>query len=86
MPINDIIRAWKDEEYRNSLSEEQKAQLPADPAGIVDVADEELNGVVGGFPFPTKRCGHVPTVTADCRCGWTLTGRCKCPGITKFIC
>lgn len=29
----DIIRAWKDESYRNSLSAEQISQLPANPAG-----------------------------------------------------
>lgn len=78
----DIIRAWKDEEYRNSLSEEQKAQLPEDPAGIVDVTNEELNEVVGGLTIPiTKllRCGRVPTVTAECRCSPTVTGRCRCP-------
>ena len=44
----DVVRAWKDEEYWNSLSEEQKAQLPENPAGLIDLTDETLNGVVGG--------------------------------------
>jgi len=29
----DIIRAWKDEAYRDGLSEEERKLLPANPAG-----------------------------------------------------
>ncbi len=29
----DVVRAWKDENYRQSLSEEQRRLLPANPAG-----------------------------------------------------
>src|SRR5919199_996646 len=35
----DIIRAWKDEEYRASLSEAELAQLPENPAGLIEIAD-----------------------------------------------
>jgi mersacidin/lichenicidin family type 2 lantibiotic len=52
----DIIRAWKDEEYRNSLSEEQRAQLPENPAGMVELADEEMEIMAGGG---SKRCGNT---------------------------
>ena len=45
----DIIRAWKDEEYRNSLSEEQRNQLPENPAGIVKLSDAEMEALAGGF-------------------------------------
>jgi mersacidin/lichenicidin family type 2 lantibiotic len=45
----DIIRAWKDEEYRNSLSEEQRSQLPENPAGMIELSDEDMGSVVGGF-------------------------------------
>ncbi len=44
----DIIRAWKDEEFRNSLSEDQRSQLPENPAGIVEISDEYLETIVGG--------------------------------------
>ena len=30
----DIIRAWRDTEYRLSLSEEQQALIPPHPAGL----------------------------------------------------
>ena len=43
----DITRAWKDESYRQSLSEEQLSMLPANPAG--ELTDAELAEVAGGW-------------------------------------
>ena len=43
----DIIRAWKDEAYRNGLSAAQKAMLPANPAGMVELTDAEAATVDG---------------------------------------
>ena len=48
MSTIDIIRAWKDEDYRNSLSEEQKAQLPDNPAGAINLTDEQMSAITGG--------------------------------------
>jgi mersacidin/lichenicidin family type 2 lantibiotic len=45
----DIIRAWKDEEYRLSLTEEQRALLPDNPAGLPELSDSDLESVAGGF-------------------------------------
>ena len=46
----DIIRAWKDEEYRLSLTEEQRALLPDNPAGHqIELSDADLESVVGGI-------------------------------------
>ena len=42
----DIVKAWKDETYRNSLTAEQLATLPANPAG--DLSVEEQSMVTGG--------------------------------------
>ncbi|MGH2416643.1 MAG: mersacidin/lichenicidin family type 2 lantibiotic [Microcystaceae cyanobacterium] len=44
----DIIRAWKDEEFRNSLSEELQSQLPQNPAGMVELLDNEMEIIAGG--------------------------------------
>jgi mersacidin/lichenicidin family type 2 lantibiotic len=38
----DIIRAWKDPAYRASLSQEERNRLPVNPAGLVELTDEEL--------------------------------------------
>ena len=39
MTTQNIIRAWKDAEYRNSLSESERASMPANPAGRIELAD-----------------------------------------------
>jgi mersacidin/lichenicidin family type 2 lantibiotic len=44
----DIARAWKDEEYRNSLSADELAQLPAHPAGAFELSENELEAAHGG--------------------------------------
>jgi len=44
----DIVRAWKDAEYRASLSDAERALIPENPAGMVELTDEELEGVAGG--------------------------------------
>jgi mersacidin/lichenicidin family type 2 lantibiotic len=38
----DVIRAWKDEEYRLGLSENERKLLPAHPAGAVEISNEDL--------------------------------------------
>ena len=43
MSTLDIIRAWKDEEYRLSLDE-----MPAHPAGLIELTDADLDLVAGG--------------------------------------
>lgn len=44
----DITRAWKDPEYRNSLSEQELAQLPPHPAGSINLTEAEMDAIVGG--------------------------------------
>lgn len=43
-----IVRAWKDEEYRLSLSDAERAALPANPAGMIELTAADLQEVVGG--------------------------------------
>ena len=50
MNKTDVVRAWKDPLYRASLSAEELAQLPSHPAGVIDLADDQLRmGVSGGI-------------------------------------
>ncbi len=48
-----VARAWKDAEYRNSLTPEQIAQLPPNPgpAEGSELSEKELDGVTGGNIF-----------------------------------
>jgi mersacidin/lichenicidin family type 2 lantibiotic len=45
----DIVRAWKDAAYRGSLSADELSQVPANPAGAIELSDEELDGIAGGM-------------------------------------
>jgi mersacidin/lichenicidin family type 2 lantibiotic len=45
--MNNVVRAWKDETYRQSLSVEQLAVLPANPAGEIELTDVELEAISG---------------------------------------
>jgi len=50
-PLTDdeILRAWKDEEYRMSLTEAQR-QFAGEhyPAGEMELSDDELEQIAGG--------------------------------------
>jgi mersacidin/lichenicidin family type 2 lantibiotic len=48
MLLDTIIRAWKDPEYRQTLNEEEQALLPENPAGAIELTDEELDMAAGG--------------------------------------
>ncbi len=54
-----VIRAWKDAEYRNSLSAAELAALPQHPAGLVELPEAELAAVAGGKSYFTGTCGRV---------------------------
>lgn len=63
----DIIRAWKDVEYRRSLSAAEQALVPEHPAGAIELADEELEQVDGGatnLNFTGGCC--PPTINVPC--------------------
>lgn len=44
----DIVRAWKDEEYFDRLSDSERSLLPENPAGIVELKDQDLVQAEGG--------------------------------------
>lgn len=53
---SEIIRAWKDPQFRESLSEAELASLPENPAGLVALSDEDLDSVAGGWFFSLFGC------------------------------
>ena len=65
----EIVRAWKDEEYRDSLTEEQREALPPAPSEIAELSDEELEEVAGGLALEddcgcTQGCSGTKGFTA----------------------
>ena len=47
MKKNQIIKAWKNPDYRHQL-EETFHQIPEHPAGWVNLSESELNEILGG--------------------------------------
>ncbi len=67
----DIIRAWKDEGYRLSLSDAERAQLPDNPAGLIELTDAQLGAVAGGRSTVSELLSlddqmRGPTVCINC--------------------
>lgn len=53
----DIVRAWKDPEYRLTAS-----GMPPQPAGVIELADPDLDGgavKVGGFRRENAKHRHL---------------------------
>ena len=67
----DIIRAWKDADFRNQLSDEQRAALPKNPAGVTELTSAELTEVSGGASGDgwDGRTTH-PTIVVKPVSGW----------------
>src|SRR5262245_16209342 len=63
-----IIRAWKDEEYRRSLSEAERASLPSHPAGLVELTAADLGQIDGGLAAAGGGCNCCKKIlwTAYC--------------------
>ena len=60
MRSEDIIQAWKDETYRDALSEDQLAYLPVHPSGMLELEDEDLESVAGGDDSYTRNVQCLP--------------------------
>lgn len=58
MKKKEIVRAWRDEDFAASLTDEQRALLPQNPAGLVELAIDDMRSVVGG-------CTHAPCFCPD---------------------
>ena len=67
MSKNDIIRAWKNPNYRNSLSDAQRALLPENPAGLIELSDADLDTVAGGSKLTvcTGSCCFITECTIN---------------------
>jgi mersacidin/lichenicidin family type 2 lantibiotic len=69
----DIIRAWKDESYRASLSQEEQALLPKNPAGGWELSDAELEAIYGTSHSGNKNYNSFSVACAQSAAGSCLT-------------
>lgn len=70
MSPQDIVRAWKDEAYRLSLSAAQLALVPKHPAGgLLELLDTDLDAARGGL-MTIQTCSCTTDlggcISADC--------------------
>ena len=71
----DLVRAWKDPEYREGLSEAEREALPANPAGLVELADAELAGAAGGAALAAGILNTFLCITTRLSLGTAATVR-----------
>jgi type 2 lantibiotic, mersacidin/lichenicidin family len=69
----DIARAWKSESYRDSLTPEQRHMVPASPAGIIELSEEDLVAANGGgtpilFTYSLLASGAASVVASFAGC------------------
>lgn len=65
----DLARAWRDEDYFLSLTEEERAGLGIHPAGVA-LQDEALQSITGGCceSYGSGVCGSAAcTVCMNCK-------------------
>lgn len=67
MSKTNIVRAWKDEEFRNSLSDAEREMIPENPAGLMELTDEALDVIAGGVVAvdPQASCDWCSCVFAE---------------------
>lgn len=78
MSTRNIIRAWKDPAYRNSLSTAEQASLPANPAGSIEISEEDLGKVAGGRPPISNWCPTMTGCTCNDVCALTVICTSNC--------
>ncbi len=70
----ETVRAWKDPEYRSTLS-----SMPTHPAGLIELADPDLDGSAvkdGGFRAEALMGGTFMTHDHCCRTVTHPSGLC----------
>jgi len=91
----DVIRAWKDEEYRAGLSEEERSLLPENPAGTMELSSLEVTGAAANAITIFNTCdglctGDFAPCSLEGGCAQSVDfGRCTmwiCPTGGPFFC
>ncbi|MCI0392489.1 MAG: mersacidin/lichenicidin family type 2 lantibiotic [Acidobacteria bacterium] len=49
MTASEIVHSWKDEDYQSRYQGAEMAFMPGNPAGLIELTDDELLGVDGAI-------------------------------------
>ena len=73
----EVVRAWKDQEYRDTLTAEQLSELPQHPAGVIEFGTPELEDESLFGPAASK-CKFLSNLsTKGGQCYTHSPGQCK---------
>jgi len=70
MTANEIVRSWKDEDFQSSYRGAETAFMPSNPAGLIELSDEELLDVSG---VSGELCRQVASAVASAISGGLLS-------------
>ena len=76
MTTIEIVKAWKDAEYRDTLTAEKLAQLPEHPSGIIEFGQPQLEDESLFGPQASK-CKFITNSTSTGQCTTHSPGHCK---------
>jgi mersacidin/lichenicidin family type 2 lantibiotic len=48
MNVKNVVKAWRNPAFRSTLSATELAQLPGNPAGMIELSGTALDAVAGG--------------------------------------
>jgi mersacidin/lichenicidin family type 2 lantibiotic len=79
LPVQSVIRAWREPSFRSQLTEAQRLHLPPHPAGEIDTSNAHLTPPVDAGPQPAA--GQTFTVSGEICCSTTPSVSCMshCP-------
>lgn len=66
MSPDKIIRAWKDEDYRLGLNSRERALMPENPAGIIELSEDDLKLANGGTDEYAGTTTTIIPITVVC--------------------
>lgn len=84
MTVDEIVRAWRDPDYVETLDPEAAARIPENPAGSVAVLDREIGPTrvppsVEGLVTCEEPCGDTcPPPLGNCNNTCFSGGQCCC--------
>lgn len=74
----DIVRAWKDRQYRQSLDARQQALLPENPVGDFELSETAMEYVSGAAQGASMvRCQFTGGYQSQCPTLGTPNGSCE---------
>ena len=79
MTPDQIIRAWKDTDYRSELASTDQSQLPPNPVGPIDLVDDAIDLALGGQVAGTQYLESIG-------CCKGITQRTYCDITAGYIC